>query len=239
MIITDRRKCKYSSLSVMPGVRKTSKSIYSLVLSDDVVEAVDSRAAASGLSRSAMVNQLLAEKVRCVTPEMRLKSITAAIRSAVGSGFYLTEQPSAATVACKTALKYRYKPTLRYSVEVYGAGNKRAGELRVTVRTQSEQLFSDLSGFFTCWTSLEQKYIAGKISQDIMFAIEPGRFTRTLNMPPQGISDEDLGQAVADYMAMLDEAMKHYFAQLPDSRKAEAAAEKSYAASIVRQQVII
>lgn len=217
----------------------TEKSIYSLVLSDDVVEAVDRLARSSGLSRSAMVNQLLAERVCCVTPEMRLKSITSAILSAVGGEFYLTEQPSAATVACKTALKYRYKPTLRYSVELFGAGSKRAGELRITVRTQSDQLYSDLSGFFRCWTELEQKYIAGKISQDILFAIEPGRFTRTLNMPPDGISDEALGQAVADYMAMLDEAMKQYFAQLPDTGRAGAAAEKSYAAAIVKQKVII
>ncbi len=220
-------------------VKATEKSIYSLVLSDDVVEAVDRLAGRAGLSRSAMVDQLLAERVSCVTPEMRLKSITDAIRGAVGEGFFLTEQPSAATIACKTALKYRYKPTLRYSVELFGAGSKRAGELRISVRTQNNELYSHLSGFFTCWTRLEQKYIAGKISQDIIFAIEPGRFTRTLNMPAGGIPDEALGQAVADYMAMLDEAMKRYFAQLPDSSLAAAAAEASYAAAIKRQQVII
>lgn len=217
----------------------TEKNIYSLVLSDDVVEAVDRLARSSGLSRSAMVNQLLAERVCCVTPEMRLKSITSAILSAVGGEFYLTEQPSASTVACKTALKYRYKPTLRYSVELFSAGGKRAGELRISVRTQSSQLYEDLCGFFTCWTRLEQRYIAGKITQDIVFAIEPGRFTRTLNMPPQGIPDEVLGQAVADYMAMLDEAMKQYFAQLPDSQKASAAAETSYKSAIKQQPVII
>lgn len=209
------------------------------MLSDDVVEAVDRLARSSGLSRSAMVNQLLAERVCCVTPEMRLKSITSAIRSAVGNEFFLMEQPSAATVACKTALKYRYKPTLRYSVEVYSAGSKRAGELRVTVRTQSEQLYADLSSFFRFWTALEQEYIADRISQDIMFAIEPGRFTRTLNMPPEGISDDELGQAVADYMSALDDAMRNYFSMLPDKNLAEQAAQGSYAGSIVRQKVII
>lgn len=217
----------------------TEKSIYSLVLSDDVVEAVDRLARSSGLSRSAMVNQLLAERVCCVTPEMRLKSITSAILGAVSEEFFLTEQPSAATVACKTALKYRYKPTLRYSVELFGAENKRAGELRISVRTQNNELYSHLSDFFRCWTELEQKYIAGKISQDILFAIEPGRFTRTLNMPVNGISDEELGQAVADYMAVLDEAMKQYFAQLPDRSTARAAAEKSYSSAVVKQKVII
>ena len=39
------------------------KSVYSLVLSDDVVEAVDRAAYQNGLSRSAMVNQILADYV--------------------------------------------------------------------------------------------------------------------------------------------------------------------------------
>ena len=48
---------------------KTDKSIYSLVLSDSVVEAVDIMARGAGLSRSAMINQLLAERVAYITPE--------------------------------------------------------------------------------------------------------------------------------------------------------------------------
>lgn len=210
-----------------------------MVLSDDVVNAVDLVAESMGISRSAAVNRLLARQLCRRTSEMRIQSITAAIRSAVGADFFLTEQSSAATVACKTSLKYRYKPTLRYCVEVYGEGETRAGELRVSVRTQNERLYYDLNVFFRLWIGLEQKYIAQRLSQDIVFTIEQGRFTRTLNMPPDGISDETLGQAVADYMAMLDESMKRYFEHLPDTEKAEAAAESSYLASIVRQEVII
>ena len=51
----------------------TDKNIYSLVLSDDVIDEIDSMARSAGLSRSAMVNQILAEKTRCITPEMRVK----------------------------------------------------------------------------------------------------------------------------------------------------------------------
>lgn len=60
----------------------TDKNIYSLVLSDDVIDEIDSMARSAGLSRSAMVNQILAEKTRCITPEMRVKQITNAIREA-------------------------------------------------------------------------------------------------------------------------------------------------------------
>ena len=215
------------------------KSIYSLVLSDDVVEAVDNLARAAGLSRSAMINRILAERVAYTTPEMRLSEILSAMQRAMNDGFYYLEQPSAGTLSCRTALKYRYKPTVRYSVEIFSRGDRKAGELRVSFRTQNEQLISDLMGFFRCWASLEQEYIASKLSQDILYTIDSGKFTRTLNMPEHDIGDEHLGRAVADYMAMFDAAMKQYFSYLPDIDTAGKAAEQSYATAITKQKVII
>ena len=215
------------------------KNIYSLVLSDSVVEAVDELARAAGLSRSAMINQILAERVAYITPEMRMRQVIGAMQRAMNEGFFYLEQPTAATLSCRTALKYRYKPTVRYSVEIFSRGGVKAGELKVSFRTQNAQLIGDLMGFFRCWAALEQKYISAKLSQDILYTIDSGRFTRTLNMPTEQLSDEALGQAVADYMAMFDLAMKDYFACLPDTTTASAAAERSYAANIVRQKVII
>lgn len=215
------------------------KSIYSLVLSDKVVEAVDDLANTAGLSRSAMINRILAERVAYTTPEMRLGEILSAMQRAMNDGFYYLEQPSAGTLSCRTALKYRYKPTVRYSVEIFTRGGVKAGELRVSFRTQNEQLINDLMGFFRCWAALEQQYIASKLSQDIMYTIDSGRFTRTLNMPERSIGDEQLGRAVADYMAMFDAAMKQYFSYLPDIATAGKAAEQSYSAAITKQKVII
>lgn len=217
----------------------TDKNIYSLVLSDDVIDEIDSMARSAGLSRSAMVNQILAEKTRCITPEMRVKQITNAIREAVGGEFYLAQQPSPATVACRTALKYRYKPTLRYSVELFAVARKRTGELKVSVRSQSGQLNDDLTGFFQCWVKLEQKYLADKITRDLMFRIEPGKFVRTLDLPPKEVSDEKLGQAVAAYMEMLDETMKLYFSYLPDAVSGARAAERCYVRLLPEQEFII
>ena len=215
------------------------KNIYSLVLSDSVVEAVDELARAAGLSRSAMINQILAEKVAYTTPEMRMRQVLSAVQRSMNEGFFYLEQPTAATLSCRTALKYRYKPTVRYSVEIFSRGGVKAGELKVSFRTQNVQLINDLTGFFRCWAALEQKYIAIKLSQDILYTIDSGKFTRTLNMPREQLSDDALGQAVADYMAMFDLAMKDYFACLPDITTAFAAAERSYAGNIVRQKVII
>ena len=52
-----------------------SKSVYSLVLSDDVVAQIDCAAYALGTSRSNLINQVLAEYVSLITPEKRRKDI--------------------------------------------------------------------------------------------------------------------------------------------------------------------
>ena len=45
------------------------KSMYSLMLADEVVKAVDELAAEQGTNRSNMINQILAERLELVTPE--------------------------------------------------------------------------------------------------------------------------------------------------------------------------
>lgn len=216
-----------------------NKSIYSLVLSDEVVDAVDALASSAGVSRSAMINRILAERVAYVTPEMRLREILESLARSVTDAFLPAEKTTGSTFVCRTSLKYRYKPTVKYSVEIYSEDGKRAGELRVSFRSQNAQLISDLMGFFRCWAELERKYIADKISGDILYTIQDGRFTRTLNMPRGNISDDELGMAVADYMAMLDSVMKEYFLKLPDEREAARAAEDFYCKLITKQQVVI
>lgn len=214
-------------------------SIYSLVLSDEVVDAVDALAHGNGLSRSAMINRILAERVALTTPEMRLQEILEAVRGAMGECFVLTEMPGSATLCARSSLKYRYKPTARYSVEIYSKNGKKAGEIRVSFRTQNTELIDALDGFFGCWIELEKKYISEALSDDIVFSINAGKFTRTLNMPREDISDDALGEAVADYMAMLDGTMKEYFGALPDENEARAAAEDYYKKAVEKQKFII
>lgn len=219
-----------------------NKSIYSLVLSDEVVEAVDALARTAGMSRSAMINRILAEQVAFVTPEMRLREILASLARSMTDAFMIAEKPTGSTLSARTSLKYRYKPTVKYSVEIYSENGKRAagsGELRVSFRSQNAQLIDDLTEFFKCWTALEQKYIADRISGDILYTIQDGRFTRTLNMPRESVSEDELGTAVANYMAMLDGVMKEYFLKLPDRHEAMRSAEELYKRCIAEQRVII
>lgn len=215
------------------------KSIYSLVLLDEVVDAVDELARSAGMSRSAMINRILAEKVAFTTPEMRLTDILESLARQLDSAFLVSERPTGGTFCARTSLKYPYKPTLKYSVEIFSRDGIRGGELKVTSRTQSERLNADLERFYKTWTNLEREYISDKIHTDITYRINGGQFARTLNCPDERISDEELGAAVAEYMEMFDGTMKAYFAELPDFDSAASAAEEYYSKRIGEQSVII
>ena len=56
-----------------------SKSVYSVVLMDDVVDAVDRLAYEAGTNRSNMINRILAEYVQLATPEQRMQDIFSSI----------------------------------------------------------------------------------------------------------------------------------------------------------------
>ena len=215
------------------------KSIYSLVLSNSVVEAVDELARAAGMSRSSMINQLLAERVGYATPEMRLRGVLASAREAMEGGFYMVEQPTGSTLSCRTSLKYRYKPTVRYSVEIFTHGKESAGQLRVQLRTQNFRLIQDFVGFFVLWGRFEREYIVPKYAHDIVYSTDDGKFTRVFNMPAGNIPDEELGAAVADYLTMFDTALKAYFAKLPDDIASAQTLHESYLHDIVRQKYIL
>ena len=57
------------------GMIQMGKSVYSLVLMDEVVDAIDQMAYRNNTSRSNLINQILAEHVSLATPEKRMKDV--------------------------------------------------------------------------------------------------------------------------------------------------------------------
>ena len=163
------------------------KSVYSLVLSDDVIAAVDRAAYQNGLSRSAMINRILAQAVSYTTPEQRMREIFAqAERLLSGEVFQSLVQPSDSMMSLRSALAYKYNPNVRYSVELY-PDRPGEGELRVSLRSQSSALILYLSQFFRLWAKIEQAYAGGA---DCI--IQDGKYARRLNLPAR-LSDREQG----------------------------------------------
>ncbi|MFR3811818.1 MAG: CopG family transcriptional regulator, partial [Ruminococcus callidus] len=114
------------------------RSAYSLILMDDVVAAVDRLAAQQGTSRSNLINQILAEHVCCTTPEQQMRQVFTCLTQAMNSAFRVQEQGSDAMLSILGSVQYKYRPTIRYSVELHRElHSEKVGLLKISCRTQS------------------------------------------------------------------------------------------------------
>ena len=202
-----------------------NKSVYSLVLMDDVVAEVDRLAYQMNTSRSNMINQILAEYVSYMTPEKRMREVfDRAINMLTGSGtFQLMLQPSDSTMSLRSALAYKYNPSVRYSVELYRDQQGAAGELKLLLRSQNNSLILYMNQFFKLWTRLEQAYVG-----ETNYQIESGRYTRVLRLPKEAKSNEQMGEILAEYIQVLDECMKIFFELLDQPQAAAQRIETRY-----------
>ena len=191
------------------------KSIYSLVLMDDVIAAVDKEAYRLNTSRSNLINQILAEHLACVTPEMKMQEIFNSISDMLEGHFQIQQQNSNSLMTIKSALQYKYKPTVNYKVELFRNPNNYIGQIKVQIRSQSSTIIKLFEDFFKLWVQLEANILVNKIQSDYIFKLESGKFVRQL-FNPKNISDNKLGQALYSYINVLDKAIKLYFSAPSD-----------------------
>ena len=195
-----------------------TKAVYSLVLSEDVVDAVDRMAYARGTSRSALINQILAEAVGYVTPERRMAEILQTLSQQMNGLFQLQEQAADGMLTIRSPLRYRYKPTIRYRVELYRQPEQAVGVLHASFRTQNRTLLAESGAFFACWAAHELK--AGLVTKEDFRITETG-WDRRFRLAGNVQDTQQTGKAIGQYIKRVDAALKAYFAALPDRNAAE------------------
>ncbi len=210
------------------------KSIYSLLLLDSVVGAIDSIAYSSGTSRSNLINRILAEYLSYTTPEMRMKSIFEELERQIAGieAFQKQPQPSDSMFSFRSLLRFKYNPSIRYSVELYPGALPKFGELRVSSRTQSEQLLEVLDSFYADFARTEQSFsCVNNAETPTHYTIGEGRFSRPLYIHSATVAPDEnsLGRAIGTYICMLDNAMKGYFEHIDNPPAATAALRDAYA----------
>lgn len=208
-------------------MNNSNKAVYSLVLSEDVVDAVDRMAYARGTSRSNLINQILAQAVGYVTPERRMAEILQTLSEQMDGLFQLQEQASDGMLTIRSPLRYRYKPTIRYRVELHRQPERALGVLHASFRTQSHALLEDANAFFVLWSKLE---LANGICAAEDFRVEEGTWTRAFVMRPELAQDtQKAGEAFGAYIKRVDEALKLYFSALPNQAQAAALVSRMFA----------
>ncbi|MCI6567429.1 MAG: ribbon-helix-helix domain-containing protein [Dysosmobacter sp.] len=202
------------------------KNLYSLMLSDDVVREVDALAHRMGTNRSALVNQILADYVSVPTPERRINDIFQAIEELVTPSRELVPffAPNSPTMSLKSSLAYKYRPTVKYELDLNGGGEDAMGDLSVIFRTQSAGLIAAMSEFFRLWVRIEDACLAPLLGGTITCSLYDGRFVRPLAMPRGRASTaEDIAGAISDYVQLFDRLLKGYLGGTLSERDVELA----------------
>lgn len=216
------------------------KSVYSLVLMDDVVEAIDAMAYSMNTSRSNLINQILAERVSFVTPEMRMRDIFSRIEKLMDSRFQLLDQSSDSMMSVKSPLKYKYKPTIKYSVELFRSFEGGVGRLKVSFRTQSRALIDAINRFFEIWQQIEEKYLSGVFVNGVPWDMSYVSFTRDFYAPDSDkLTDGDIADAISGYISLLDECIKIYFENADNADEAKKLIDKRYCEQLKKGLVIL
>ena len=201
------------------------RTLYSLMLSEDVVRQVDQLAHRRGISRSNLINQILAEYVNYTTPERRIQDVFSAVEALVRSSCELVPfvSPNTQTMSLKSALEYKYRPTVKYEVELYRAGGESIGQLSVIFRTQSVPLIERMTEFFRLWKRIEDTHLKPLTGAKIDYALYDGKFVRSISAPDRDCSTDELAAALSEYIKLFDKLMKAYLAGRLDDHDVEAA----------------
>ena len=135
------------------------KTLYSLMLNDEVVREVDALAHRMGTSRSSLyksdtcgIRQLYhareADKRRALRDRATYGPVA-------GAGAVLRAEHL--SMSLKSSLEYKYRPTVKYEVALTPGDSEAIGELSVVFRTQSAALISAMTDFFRIWKDIEDR----------------------------------------------------------------------------------
>ena len=220
------------------GEKTMKKTLYSLMLSDEVVAEVDRLAHRLGTNRSNLINQILAEHVNLVTPERRINDIFSAIEQLMSPSRELVPffAPNAMTMSLKSSLEYKYRPTVKYEVELYRGDSDALGELTVIFRTQSAALIRSMTEFFRIWKSIEDAHLRPVMRDSApRYALYEGKFIRSIAIPNRDCSSDELAGVISEYIKLFDSMMKGYLTGRLDAREIEAC----YFSQLRRAEILI
>lgn len=189
------------------------KSLYNVVLSDEVVRALDDRARELGTSPSELADRILAEALSVQTPDRQIGEIFKAIEELTAPFPELAAyfRPETHTLSLKSSMSFRYRPTVKYEVRLGGDDPGALGELAAIFRTQSPELISAMTDFFRFWKRLEDAYLAPGLGRSPECALYEDRFVRALSAPRgRDCTAEEVAEAISEYVRYFDGAMKDF-----------------------------
>ena len=187
---------------------------------DDVVEAIDRLAYERNTNRSNLINQILAENVNYITHEMRMKDIFNQI----------LDRSSDSMFALRSPIRYKYRPMINYTIELFREPKEIVGRLKVSFRTSSRNFTDAVENFFTRWMDMENRYLSELHPDGVTSDFDNAKYVRGfLKISDDNeLSENEIAIAIGEYIKVLDKCIKFYFEHISDEELVEKMIHASY-----------
>lgn len=220
-----------------------NKSVYSLVLMDEVVDEIDKLAYLRGTNRSNLINSILADYVSLSTPQDMIDRVFKTLENYFGANeaYKIDQTPSNGTFLVKSAIRYKYNPIIKYYVELYKNTGYRYGCIKAHIRTQNSVLISILRDFYEAFAGIEYEFIDFSKLSDVNFhSFENGKIIRQFVVKQQDGADEQaVGEALSVYIDNLDKSIKTYINCISNGENPEEKLKNMYMRYLKCQKLII
>ena len=184
-----------------PRRKQMGKNVYSVVLNDEIISLIDKKAFLNGLSRSQMINEILAEAVGYSTEKQRAGEILESLADFQTDRIRVVRRQQS-VIDFLSALNYKYSPKVTYSVDLFAGED--IGELKIALRTTNPDLINITSNFFNDFILIEQEH-RGFVD----YSIRDGKLIRRLDFSKVK-SGKELAESISSYINCLDKLFNEY-----------------------------
>lgn len=196
------------------GGEAMSRSLYSLILSDAVVEAVDREAYKQQCNRSRLIERILAEYVGVETKEAQVREMMEEIAGLLSAQKHIQVLPNRETrsLVYQAPIRFKYNPTLRYRLEWQEAGRDHQAVLKIFSRTTSRALADALEAFFLHMNRWEAAYAPFMQGENRLYRNEGKGTIQFVKILYVGSLDyEEVSRLISRYLQLLNTAIEQYF----------------------------
>lgn len=199
------------------------KSIYSLVLPEELVAGIDLQAQAKNRSRSQFIEEILAGHLSLNTPQTSVNRLLEDIYEELGreSGLEMLARNKGNAIQMRASLRYKYSPKVKYIFDVKSRRNAFDGLLKIIPRTQSDSFMNLLVKFFDELNVYERASLQDLPSRQVAlweplsrngYSFDGSRFMKPILMGDmKSPGDEEASKRVSAYIRCVHDAIDLFF----------------------------
>lgn len=198
-----------------------AQSIYSVLLQECLVEAVDALAEDKQMSRSQIINEILSERFEMFTPDYKSNQIMDIVSERLNGNerLHLISIAKGSSIQYRMKVPFKYNPKIRLMMIMNSKDSDCVATLKITSRTTNKAFKACLWQFFKAQNEVTMEHDRLSTYPMLLDAFMDGEAI-VKRFPVKWTEDhmtiEEIARELTNYMYMITDAIVSYFESIED-----------------------